>query len=132
MTPVRQSAAGATRTCPHCRQTILESATVCPACKHHLRFDPTRKTSEAPRASFTPLRVDGTIAHPAEGDPWEYSVTITVRNERGEETTRHVASVGVVQPSERRSFTVNVEVFTGPAANGQAASRVSTPGVRQA
>lgn len=122
MTPVRQGAPGATRTCPHCRQTILESATVCPACKHHLRFDPTRKTSEVARESFSPLRVDGTIAHPPEGDAWEYSVTIIVRNERGEEVTRHVASVGVVQPSERRSFTVNVEVFTGPGANHQSPS----------
>ena len=36
----RVAAPGRTRTCPHCKATILESASVCPACHHHLRFDP--------------------------------------------------------------------------------------------
>ena len=36
----RLGAPGKTRICPHCKTTILESANVCPSCKHHLRFDP--------------------------------------------------------------------------------------------
>ena len=40
MSPVRQAEPGATRSCPHCRTTILETASICPACKKYLRFDP--------------------------------------------------------------------------------------------
>ena len=39
MSTPRPGTAGATRSCPHCKTVILESASVCPACKHHLRFD---------------------------------------------------------------------------------------------
>ena len=42
---------GATRTCPHCRATILESAIVCPGCRHHLRFD-----KDVSKARVTALR----------------------------------------------------------------------------
>ena len=35
---VVSSTVGRTRVCPHCKATILESAAVCPQCKHHLRF----------------------------------------------------------------------------------------------
>ena len=40
MTTGRVVLTGKTRTCPHCKSTILESSSVCPACQHHLRFDP--------------------------------------------------------------------------------------------
>ena len=111
MSPVRQSAPGTTRICPHCRQTILESAAVCPGCRHHLRFEPGAKEKERAGASQTPLRVEGTLQHTGGGDAWEYSVLLTIRNERGEEVTRHVAGVGALQGAERRSFTLAVEVF---------------------
>lgn len=110
MTSVRQGAAGATRTCPHCRAIILESASVCPACQHHLRFDPGAAERAVP--SFLPLRVEGTIRHPAVGEPWEYSVMLSIRNDRGEEIARQVVGVGALQPSEQRTFTLAVEVFT--------------------
>lgn len=109
MTPVRQGAPGATRTCPHCRQTILESASVCPACRHHLRFTPGEK-SAAP-ATFSALFVEGAIRHPREGEPWEYSIVVSVLDDKGKEIARHVAGVGVMRTSERRSFTFAVEVF---------------------
>ena len=110
MSIARQGAPGATRICPHCRAAILESATVCPACRHHLRFTP----GMAPRAipSFSPLKVEGTIEHPPVGQPWEYSVVISIRNERGEEVTRQVVGVGALQPTEHRTFSFAVEVFT--------------------
>jgi hypothetical protein len=88
----------------------LESAAVCPACKHHLRFD--RGAVARPVPSFSPLRVEGTIRHPSVGEAWEYSVMLSIRNERGEEITRQVIAVGALQPEERRSFTLAVEVFT--------------------
>lgn len=110
MSTVRQSVPGTTRICPHCRASILESASVCPACRHHLRFDPGAATRAQP--SFTPLRVEGTIQHPAAGEAWEYSVMISIKNEKGEEVTRQVVGVGALQPEEQRTFTLAVEVFT--------------------
>lgn len=62
--------------------------------------------------SFSPLRVEGTIRHPAAGGPWEYSVMLSIRNHRGEEITRQVVGVGALQPEEQRTFTLAVEVFT--------------------
>lgn len=108
MSSTRPVVPGSTRACPHCRATILESAAVCPACRHHLRFDPSAK--DRARPSVTPLKVEGTIHHPASGEPWEYSVVVSIRNERGEEVSRQVVGVGALQPDERRSFSLAVEV----------------------
>jgi len=110
MSTVRSVAPGATRSCPHCRATILESANACPVCRHRLRFDP--GTAEAPKPTFTPLQIEGTIHHPEVGEAWEYSVLLTVRNERGEEVARQMVGVGALHPSERRTFTLAVEVIT--------------------
>jgi hypothetical protein len=109
MSATRQSVAGATRACPHCRATILESASVCPACRHHLRFEP--GVLQRVQPDLTPLRVEGTIRHPAVGEPWEYSVVLSIRNDRGEEVTRQVVGVGALQPAEQRTFVLAVEVF---------------------
>ncbi|MEL1264704.1 hypothetical protein [Pseudoxanthomonas putridarboris] len=108
MSQPRPGSAGATRTCPHCKATILESAAVCPACRHHLRFEPGAGAHAAP--VITPLRVEGTIRHPADGEPWEYSVVLSIRNDRGEEIARQVVGVGAMQPNEQRSFALAVEV----------------------
>lgn len=118
MSTVRPGAAGSTRVCPHCRSAILESATVCPACRHHLRF--AGGASKA-NPSFSALQVDGTIRHPSSSDPWEYSVVLAIRNERGEEIARHVVGVGALHPNEQRTFSLSVEVFTS--ADAKAAAR---------
>ncbi len=111
MSTVRQMAPGTTRTCPHCRSTILESASVCPACRHHLRFEPgAEKRSES---TFTPLKVEGTIHHPASGEAWEYSVVVAIRNDRGEQVARQVIGVGALHPGDQRTFSLEVEVFPG-------------------
>jgi hypothetical protein len=99
---------GKTRSCPHCKATILESATVCPGCLHHLRFDP---AAQRMLPVATPLRVEGTIRHPPEGGTWEYSIVLAVRNERGEELTRQVVGVGALAPKDVRSFSLSVELF---------------------
>ena len=108
MTTTRGAAPGATRICPHCRAKVLESATVCPGCKHHLRFDPGAAKSQP---SSSPLRVEGTIRHPAVGEAWEYSVLVAIQNDRGEEIARHVVGVGALHPNEQRTFSLVVEVF---------------------
>lgn len=109
MTTVKRTPPGATRTCPHCRAVILQSASVCPSCRKHLRFAP---GGEAIVPTFTPLRVESTIRHPDAGEAWEYAVVVTITNARGEEVGRHVVAVGAIPPGERRNFTCAVEVFT--------------------
>ena len=105
----RPVATGKTRTCPHCKAVILESLTICPGCMHHLRFD-----SEAAKrqvAANTALRVEGVIRHPPLEEAWEYYVVIAIRNDRGEEVTRQVVNVGALQPAEKRTFSLSVEVL---------------------
>jgi len=105
----RPSPTGKTRTCPHCKAVILESLSICPGCMHHLRFD-----SEAARrqvAATSALRVEGIIRHPPIEDAWEYYITISIRNDRGEEVDRQVVNVGALQGAEKRTFTLSVEVL---------------------
>ena len=81
---------------------------MCPACKHHLRFD--ENAAATAIATQTALRVEGTIRHPAESDAGEYTVVVTIRNERGEEISRKLVGVGALLAGEQRSFTLTVEV----------------------
>lgn len=105
----RAGTAGTTRVCPHCKTTILDSASVCPSCRHHLRFE---STAQRALESSSALRVEGTIRHPPDGQPWEYSVVLTIRNDRGEEVARQVVGVGALRGNEQRTFTLDVEMFT--------------------
>ena len=107
MSGVRPGSPGATRECPHCRETILESAGVCPACRHYLRFDASADASQAP--VVTPLRIEGSIRHPADGDPWEYTVVVSIRNYRGQEIARKLIGVGALNAHEQCTFTLSVE-----------------------
>jgi len=105
----RPSPTGKTRTCPHCKAVILESLSICPGCMHHLRFD-----SEAAKrqvAATSALRVEGIIRHPPVEEPWEYYITLSIRNDRGEEVDRQVVNVGAMQGAEKRTFTLSVEVL---------------------
>ena len=110
MNTARPGTPGVTRACPHCKATILESAIVCPVCRHHLRFD--QRASESTHPSFSALRVEATLKHPPTGEPWEYSMLLTIRNDRGEEVARQIVGVGALLPNEQRSFTLSVDVFT--------------------
>jgi len=102
--------AGATRECPHCRETILESAGVCPACGHYLRFGGRDNATQVP--ALTPLRIEGSIRHPPDGDPWEYTVVVSIRNDRGEEIARKLIGVGALKANEQRTFTLSVEAVS--------------------
>ncbi len=108
MSNARPGTAGATRVCPHCKTTILESASVCPACRGHLRYDEAALQREKTRIS--PLTVEGTLTPPAGDTAFEYSMVLSIRNERGEETTRQVIGVGALYPDELRTFTLQVEM----------------------
>lgn len=110
MSAPRPGETGATRTCPHCKTTILESAAVCPACRGHLRLD---ATAPDPARRFVPLRVEGTVEGAAEG-AFEYTLLAVVRNERGEEIARQVLAVGAVFPGEARHFELSVEATRAP------------------
>jgi hypothetical protein len=76
---------------------------------HHLRFD-----SEAAKrqvAATSALKVEAMIRHPPVEEAWEYFVTISIRNDRGEEVDRQVVNVGALQGAEKRTFTLSVEVL---------------------
>jgi hypothetical protein len=109
MSTPRPGTPGATRECPHCKETVLESAAVCPACRHHLRFDPGATTASA-ATSATPLRIEGSFHHPDDGNPWEYTVVVSIRNDRGQEIARKLVGVGAMAPDERRSFSLSIEM----------------------
>jgi hypothetical protein len=111
MSGARPGIPGATRQCPHCRETILESASVCPACRHHLRYGAVAdEVVHEPAA--VPLRIEGTIRHPPEGEAWEYTVVVSVHNDRGEEIARKLVGVGALNPNEQRSFKLSVEAVS--------------------
>lgn len=118
MSAPRPGTAGATRTCPHCKAVILESAAVCPACRGHLRFDGTTQGSSSahlPQQPVdSPLRVEGTLRHPPGEPAWEYSMVLAIRNERGEEIARKVVGVGALSGDDLRTFTLSVEVNAVP------------------
>ena len=108
MSTPRPGTPGATRTCPHCKTTILESASVCPACKHHLRFD--ESAIAGAKTKISPLHVEGTISPPPGDVAWEYSMVLAIKNERGEEVARQVIGVGALYSDEQRTFTLAVEM----------------------
>jgi len=108
MSAVRPATPGKTRSCPHCKAVILESASVCPGCQHHLRFGSDAGERAAAR---TALDIEGRIKHPPAEDPWEYSIVVFVRNERGEEVARHVINVGALANAEERTVSLQVEVM---------------------
>ena len=111
MNSPRPGTPGATRECPHCRESILESAAICPACKHHVRFD---ASSAVPVfTGHTPLSIEGSFRNPSDGEAWEYTVVVAIRNERGDEIARKLIGVGALKPDEQRSFSLSVEMAPG-------------------
>jgi glutaredoxin len=95
----------ATRTCPHCKATILASAAVCPGCRGHLRFDKPRAAS-APQAAW---RVEGSFAAETPEAGMEYCMVISVRDERNEVVARQVVHVGTLLGDQKRTFALVIE-----------------------
>ena len=113
MSNIRPGSPGATRACPHCKETILESASVCPACKHHVRFAGSGGAAPGAEAEvvLTALKIEGSIRQPVDVDAWEYSVVVSIRNEQGKEIGRKLIGVGAMAPEELRTFNLSVEVI---------------------
>jgi|SRR5580658_2853648 hypothetical protein len=107
MSSLRSGTPGATRVCPHCKATVLETAAICPGCRHHLRFS-TEATQTVADEGYCALSVDGSIAHKDGSEPCEYFVVLDIRDERGEQLARQVVGVGVLQPGELRHLHVSV------------------------
>ena len=76
-----------------------------------------------------PLRIEGTIRHPPDGEPWEYTVVVTINNDRGEEIARRLVGVGTLGANEQRSFTLSVEAVSGKSKR-QRESRLVPAGVK--
>ena len=120
----RPGSPGATRPCPHCREIILESASVCPACRHYLRHE---ATADAPRPpALTPLRIEGSIRHPGDGEAWEYTIVVSIQNDRGEEIAHKLVGVGALNPNEQRNFTLSVEAVSAASAKVKPRRSVAT------
>ena len=108
MNAARQGSPGATRPCPHCKAVILESASVCPACRGHLRYD--EAALQRAKTRSVPLDIEGTLSPPEGESVHEYSMVLSIRNERGEEIIRQVVGVGALFPDEVRTFSLQVEM----------------------
>lgn len=109
-----RSLAGESRTCPHCKGTILKSSASCPLCHHVLKF----ASGEAPprlRRARCPLLVEGTIAHDANGEGLEYSIIMEVHDGSGKLVSRQVVGVGAVPRAEKRIFSLRVELAAAEA-----------------
>jgi hypothetical protein len=108
MNVVRQGSLGATRVCPHCKATVLQSAAICPGCHHHLRFS--AASSEPQIEGHKAMKLDGLIHHPGQGE-CEYCVVVSITNEQGEKIARHVVGVGALGPGERHKYSFSVDVI---------------------
>ncbi len=102
---------------------MLESASICPGCRHHLRFSGGKQLAEE---SYTALSVDGTIAHRQAAEPCEYCIVLDITNERGEQVMRQVVGVGALQSGELRRLNLSVQMIP-LVAQVQSRPQVATP-----
>jgi len=118
---LRPGSPGATRACPHCKEVILESASVCPACKHHVRFAGAGGAAAGSEAepALTALKIEGSIRQPTDVAAWEYSVVVSIKNEQGKEIARKLIGVGAMAPDELRTFNLSVEVVPSKGKSGK-------------
>jgi len=105
----RPVSAGKTRVCPHCKAVVLESLSVCPGCRHHLRFD--AEAAQRQEAAIRAFEVAGQVCHPPGEDPCEYSIVVTVRNEKGQQIARQLVAVGALSGGEHCTVELAVEVL---------------------
>ena len=110
------SAAGESRSCPHCKATILKSAATCPLCRHNLRFV---SIGAAPSAQpkRCALLVEGALKNSSENEVLEYFVLMEVRDESGKLLSRQSVGVGAIPRAEKRIFSLRVEVAPATIAN---------------
>jgi hypothetical protein len=109
MSVVRQGPVGATRICPHCKATVLLSASICPGCQHHLRFN--ASATESQPAGYAAMLMEGTIEHRSPDESCEYCVVVAISNDQGEKIARQVVGVGALKPGERHHYSFSVELL---------------------
>jgi len=109
MSAARPAALGNTRNCPHCKSTVLASASICPACQHHLRFN--LPTAAPAPTGYAALQIEGTVRHKQPEEPCEFCVVLSIADESGKQLSRQVVGVGVLQPEEMRRFSVSVNLL---------------------
>ena len=87
------STAGRTRSCPHCKATILESSAICPQCRHHLKFGATDDGLEGDadlhRARQVGVVEPVGVAQPLAGHEFQVFATEAVRMPGAEVGERH-------------------------------------------
>jgi hypothetical protein len=105
----RASVAGESRTCPHCKATILKSSASCPICHHVLRFAALGAAVQ-PNVTTCPLLVEGTINHPGDSEAVEYSILMEVHDQTGKLISRQTVGVGALDRAEKRRFSLRVEL----------------------
>ena len=64
------------------------------------------------RGDCPPIRSGGNRRPPTDGEAWEYSILLTIKDDRGQAMARQVLGVGAVKPDEERTFELSVEVLT--------------------
>ena len=109
MSAVRPGSLGASRICPHCKATVLQSASICPGCQPHLRFN--AGSAEPDSKGIPAMRIEGTIQHAVRDEQCEYCVVVSITNDRGEKVARQVVGVGALQPGERHKYSFSVELI---------------------
>lgn len=120
---------GRTRSCPHCKSTILDSADVCPACHHHLRFGADRRSART--RTETLFRIEGVVRPPEAAEPCEYDVVVALYDEKGVELAREVVHVGALRAPASRKCVVSIDAYPSAAAAATETSRVLPSIVRK-
>ena len=114
MSRVRPGSPGATRECPHCRETILESAGVCPACRHYLRF--VDAGAEAPRSPHSRRCASkGASGIPPMANPGNTRSSCRSATIAAKKPPVSSIGVGAMNPNEQRTFTLSVEAVSATA-----------------
>jgi len=103
------STAGESRTCPHCKSTILKSAATCPLCRHNLRFQSIGAGPVA-RPTNCALLVEGALKNRGDDEALEYFVLMEVRDEAGKLISSQSVGVGAIRRAEKRIFSLRVEL----------------------
>jgi hypothetical protein len=93
---------------------ILDSAIVCPGCRHHLRFGG-NADSLAAQTSQVAWQIEGTLQPEGTARDAEYCIVVVVHDEKNREISRQVVSVGALKGEQQRRFTLSVET-SDPAA----------------
>ena len=110
------SAPGESRTCPHCKATLLKSAASCPLCRHNLRFV-SMGAAPIARPTRCALLVEGGLKNSSKNEVLEYFLLMEVRDESGKLLSRQTVGVGAIPGAEKRVFSLRVEMAPAAVAN---------------